>query len=235
MLHHSDVTIDAAKNSVLPSEQVEPWRITLVDTGETTLTGGRLKRVRNYLDPRSLLLHLWRRSFRHQYRATIAFHRSHGKLATVTAVRPPGRYGALEIDGDAVKSFVEKPPGDNAYINGGFFVLNPEVIDRIEGDKTSWESAPLEALARDQQLRAYRHFGFWQPMDTLRDKDDAGRALAVRPRALAAVGLRHGSILPTAGLAARPSGGASRSRHDADFECVCSRRACIVQRAVLSA
>jgi glucose-1-phosphate cytidylyltransferase len=172
VLHHSDVTIDATKNSVTYHQSsVEPWRITLVDTGETTLTGGRLKRVRNYLDPTEPFCFTYGDGLSDiDIAATIAFHRKHGKLATVTAVRPPGRYGALEIDGEAVKSFVEKPPGDNAYINGGFFVLNPGVIDRIEGDKTSWESVPLEALARDEQLRAYRHFGFWQPMDTLRDK-----------------------------------------------------------------
>ena len=172
VLHHSDVTIDATKNSVTYHQSsVEPWRITLVDTGETTLTGGRLKRVRNYLDPTEPFCFTYGDGLSDiDITATIAFHRKHGKLATVTAVRPPGRYGALEIDGEAVKSFVEKPPGDHAYINGGFFVLNPGVIDPIEGDKTSWESRPLEALARDDQLRAYRHYGFWQPMDTLRDK-----------------------------------------------------------------
>ena len=172
VLHHSDVTIDATKNTVTYHQSsVEPWRITLVDTGETTLTGGRLKRVRNYLDPAEPFCFTYGDGLSDlDIGATIAFHRDHGKLATVTAVRPPGRYGALEIDGSAVKSFVEKPPGDNAYINGGFFILNPGVIDRIEGDGTSWESAPLEALARDSQLNAFRHYGFWQPMDTLRDK-----------------------------------------------------------------
>lgn len=172
VLHHSDVTIDATKNSVTYHQSsVEPWRITLVDTGETTLTGGRLKRVRNYLDPVEPFCFTYGDGLSDiDIGKTIAFHRSHGKLATVTAVRPPGRYGALEIDDFTVRSFVEKPPGDNAYINGGFFVLNPGVIDRIEGDRTSWESVPLEALAQNDQLRAYRHFGFWQPMDTLRDK-----------------------------------------------------------------
>jgi glucose-1-phosphate cytidylyltransferase len=172
VLHHSDVTIDAAKNNVTYHQSnAEPWRITLVDTGEATLTGGRLKRVRGYLDPQEPFCFTYGDGLSDiDIKATIEFHHNHGKLATVTAVRPPGRYGALEIDGTAVKSFVEKPPGDNAYINGGFFVLNPEVIDRIEGDMTSWESAPLEALALDEQLCAYRHFGFWQPMDTLRDK-----------------------------------------------------------------
>jgi glucose-1-phosphate cytidylyltransferase len=172
VLHHSDVTIDAMRNSITYHQSsVEPWRITLVDTGETTLTGGRLKRVRNYLDPVEPFCFTYGDGLSDiDISASIAFHRSHGKLATVTAVRPPGRYGALEIDETVVKSFAEKPPGDNAYINGGFFVLNPQVVDRIEGDSTSWESAPLEALARDEELRAYRHFGFWQPMDTLREK-----------------------------------------------------------------
>jgi glucose-1-phosphate cytidylyltransferase len=172
VLHHSDVTIDATKNNVTYHQSsVEPWRITLVDTGETTLTGGRLKRVRNYLDPVEPFCFTYGDGLSDvDITATIAFHRERGKLATVTAVRPPGRYGALEIDGSTVKSFVEKPPGDNAHINGGFFVLNPKVIDSIEGDKTSWESTPLVALARDGQLSAYRHYGFWQPMDTLREK-----------------------------------------------------------------
>jgi glucose-1-phosphate cytidylyltransferase len=172
VLHHSDVTIDAMKNSVTYHQSnVEPWTITLVDTGENTLTGGRLKRVRNYLDAHEPFCFTYGDGLSDiDISASIAFHRDHGKLATVTAVRPPGRYGALEMDGPVVKSFVEKPPGDNAYINGGFFVLNPTVIDRIEGDTTSWESTPLEALARDSQLSAYRHYGFWQPMDTLRDK-----------------------------------------------------------------
>jgi glucose-1-phosphate cytidylyltransferase len=172
VLHHSDVTIDATKNNVTYHQSsVEPWRITLVDTGEATLTGGRLKRVRAYLDPDEPFCFTYGDGLSDvDIRATISFHREHGKLATITAVRPPGRYGALEIDEAIVKSFVEKPPGDNAYINGGFFVLNPKVIDRIEGDKTSWEATPLEALARDGELSAYRHHGFWQPMDTLREK-----------------------------------------------------------------
>jgi glucose-1-phosphate cytidylyltransferase len=172
VLHHSDVTIDAAKNNVTYHQSnVEPWRITLVDTGETTLTGGRLKRVRNYLDPTEPFCFTYGDGLSDvDITGSIAFHKGHGKQATVTAVRPPGRYGALEIEGTTVKSFVEKPPGDNAYINGGFFVLDPRAIDHIEGDKTSWESKPLEALARDQQLCAYRHYGFWQPMDTMREK-----------------------------------------------------------------
>jgi glucose-1-phosphate cytidylyltransferase len=140
VLHHSDVTIDAAKNS-------------------------------DYLDPKEPFCFTYGDGVSDiDITASIAFHRSHGKLATISAVRPPGRYGALELDGTIVKSFVEKPPGDNALINGGFFVLDPRVIDRIEGDDTSWEAAPLEALAGDAELVAFRHSGFWQPMDTLRDK-----------------------------------------------------------------
>jgi glucose-1-phosphate cytidylyltransferase len=172
VLHHSDVTIDASKNSVTYHQSyAEPWTITLVDTGETTLTGGRLKRVRSYLDPNEPFCFTYGDGLSDiDIRASITFHRSHGKQATISAVRPPGRYGALELDGTMVKSFVEKPPGDNALINGGFFVLDPRVIDRIEGDGTSWEAEPLEVLARDKELAAYRHSGFWQPMDTLRDK-----------------------------------------------------------------
>jgi glucose-1-phosphate cytidylyltransferase len=172
VLHHSDVTIDTAKNSITYHQSnAEPWTITLVDTGEATLTGGRLKRVRNYLDLNESFCFTYGDGLSDiDITASIAFHRKHGRLATISAVRPPGRYGALELDGAMVKSFVEKPPGDNALINGGFFVLNPTVIDRIEGDSTSWEAAPLEALAHDAQLAAYRHSGFWQPMDTLRDK-----------------------------------------------------------------
>ena len=168
VLHHSDVTIDAMKNSITYHQsKVEPWTITLVDTGENTLTGGRLKRVRHYLDPHEPFCFTYGDGLADiDIAASIAFHRSHGKLATVTAVLPPGRYGALELDGEVVKSFIEKPAGDNGYINGGFFVLNPSVIDRIEGDETPWESAPLEGLAREAQLLSYKHPGFWQAMDT---------------------------------------------------------------------
>jgi len=191
VLHHSDVTIDATKNSVTYHQSsVEPWRITLVDTGETTLTGGRLRRVRNYLDPSEPFCFTYGDGLSDvDIGATIAFHRNNGKLATVTAVRPPGRYGALEMDGPIVKSFVEKPAGDNAYINGGFFVLDPAVIDRIEGDRTAWELAPLEGLARDAQLCAYPHHGFLAADGHASRKDDARRSLAVRPRAVAALEL----------------------------------------------
>src|SRR5579872_6074267 len=159
VLHHSDVTIDAAKNSITYHQSyAEPWTITLVDTGEATLTGGRLKRVRNYLDPSEPFCFTYGDGLSDiDITASIAFHRSHGKLATVAAVRPPGRYGALELDGAIVPAFVGKAPGDNALNNGGFFVLKPPAIDHIEGDRTSWEAAPLEALASASELAAYRH------------------------------------------------------------------------------
>jgi glucose-1-phosphate cytidylyltransferase len=172
VLHNSDVTIDAAENRVTYHQStVEPWRITLIDTGEQTLTGGRLKRVRGYLDAGEPFCFSYGDGLADiDIPKSIAFHRSHGRLATVTAVVPPGRYGSLDLDRDQVRSFVEKPSGDNNFINGGFFVLNPGALDRIEGDLTSWEAEPLEGLARDGELRAYRHAGYWQAMDTLRDK-----------------------------------------------------------------
>jgi glucose-1-phosphate cytidylyltransferase len=172
VLHQSDVTIDAARNEITYHQSpVEPWRITLADTGETTLTGGRLKRVRRYLDPDEPFCFTYGDGVSDvDMRALIAFHRRHNRPATLTAVIPPGRYGAAAIDDDRVVRFVEKPP-DGGYINGGFFVLHPSVIDLIEGDETSWEGEPLEWLARDGQLGAYRHRGFWQAMDTLRDKN----------------------------------------------------------------
>jgi glucose-1-phosphate cytidylyltransferase len=172
VLHHSDVTIDATENRVTYHQStVEPWRITLIDTGEQTLTGGRLKRVRGYLDAAEPFCFSYGDGLADiDIPKSIAFHRSHGRLATVTAVVPPGRYGSLDLDRDQVRSFVEKPSGDNNFINGGFFILNPGALDRIEGDLTSWEAEPLEGLARDGELRAYRHAGYWQAMDTLRDK-----------------------------------------------------------------
>jgi glucose-1-phosphate cytidylyltransferase len=172
-LHHSDVTIDTAENKIIYHQStVEPWRVTLVDTGEQTLTGGRLKRVRSYLDPAEPFCFTYGDGVADiDVADLISFHRAHGKLATVTAVIPPGRYGAMALQGDEVQRFIEKPPGDQGFINGGFFVLNHAVIDRIEGDLTSWESGPLEALAQEGELRAYSHRGFWHAMDTLRDKN----------------------------------------------------------------
>jgi glucose-1-phosphate cytidylyltransferase len=172
-LHRSDVTVDLSSGDVAyHTSGAEGWKVTIVDTGEDTATGGRVRRIRSYLPPNEPFCLTYGDGVSNiDIKAEVAFHRSHGKDATITAVVPPGRYGALELDGHRVNRFIEKPPGDNALINGGFFVLHPRVIDRIEGDKTSWESDPLESLARDGQLSAYIHTGFWQPMDTLRDKN----------------------------------------------------------------
>ena len=172
-LHAADVTIDAATNEVtFHNPKAEPWRMTLVDTGEQTLTGGRLKRVASFLDPNEPFCFTYGDGVANvDISRLVAFHKAHGKRASLTAVVPPGRYGALSMDGDKVSRFVEKPPGDNTFINGGFFVLNPSILELIEGDETSWESAPLERLAASGELMAYRHTGFWQPMDTLRDKN----------------------------------------------------------------
>lgn len=172
-LHGADVTFDIRSNGVeYHQTMAEPWRVTLVDTGEKTQTGGRLKRVARYLNRSEPFCFTYGDGVSSvDITALIDFHRGHGKPATLTAVIPPGRYGALELSGDAVRQFTEKPPGDNAYVNGGFFVLDPAVIDRVESDDMPWEAAPLEGLARDGELRAFRHSGFWQPMDTLRDKN----------------------------------------------------------------
>ena len=171
-LHCSDITINLKNNSVeYHNTTVEPWILRLVDTGADTQTGGRLKRVRDYLPPNEPFCLTYGDGVCDiDIAALVAFHRSHGKEATVSAVAPPGRYGALEIENDIVRRFVEKPPGDHAFVSGGFFVLQPSVINRIEGDATPWEGAPLEGLARDSQLQAFRHDGFWQAVDTLRDK-----------------------------------------------------------------
>jgi glucose-1-phosphate cytidylyltransferase len=173
VLHNSDVTIDASRNKITYHQSsAEPWRITLVDTGESTMTGGRLKRVASYVDPMRPFCFTYGDGLADiDIGALLAHHKQSGKLATLTAVAPPGRYGALVLEGDRVIRFVEKPPGDNSLINGGFFVLEPAALGLIEGDATAWEGAPLETLARDGQLNAYRHTGFWQAMDTLRDKN----------------------------------------------------------------
>jgi glucose-1-phosphate cytidylyltransferase len=169
-LHMSDVTIDMSNNSIeVHQKKAESWKITLIDTGENTQTGGRLKRVANYLDDDFCMTYGDGVSSV-DILTSIAFHKQHGKLATMTAVQPPGRFGALDIDGTSVKSFLEKPRGDGGWINGGFFVLNPKVIDLIESDSTIWERKPLEILAKDDQLQSFFHSGFWHPMDTLRDK-----------------------------------------------------------------
>jgi glucose-1-phosphate cytidylyltransferase len=171
-LHSSDVTFDMAANHMEVHERhAEPWRVTLVDTGEDTLTGGRLKRVAAYVKDDTAFCFTYGDGVADvDITAQIQFHKSHGKLATVTAVQPPGRYGALQIVGAQVHGFTEKPPGEGGLINGGFFVLSPQALEFIEGDNTPWESTPLEALASQQQLMAFEHQGFWQPMDTLREK-----------------------------------------------------------------
>lgn len=172
-LHMSDVTFDMSTNTMeVHQNQAEPWRVTLVDTGEDTLTGGRLKRVAPYLREEKAFCFTYGDGLCNvDIAATIDFHRSHGRHATLTAVLPPGRYGAIDCDGDRITRFVEKPPGDGGFINGGFFVLSPAVLDYVEGDKTSWEGTPLARLAADGEMMAFKHSGFWQPMDTLRDKN----------------------------------------------------------------
>jgi glucose-1-phosphate cytidylyltransferase len=172
VLHMSDVTFDMTHNSMEVHEQnAEPWRVTLVDTGDDTMTGGRLKRVSDYVHDEDAFCFTYGDGLTDlDIAATIAFHRDHGKLATITAVQPPGRYGALQLTGDQVRGFMEKPSGDGGLINGGFFVLSPKVLQRIRGDDTAWEAEPLTGLAADGELMAFAHGGFWQPMDTLREK-----------------------------------------------------------------
>ena len=171
-LHLSDVTIDTASGDVdFHRSGAEGWKVTLIETGLTTMTGGRLSRVKSYLGVDDFFMTYGDGVSNVDLDRLLAFHRSHGRLATVTAVVPPGRFGALEMDGDAVVGFREKPAGDGGTINGGFFVLSPKAIDYIEGDDTVWERGPMENLARDGQLQAYHHHGFWHAMDTLRDKN----------------------------------------------------------------
>jgi glucose-1-phosphate cytidylyltransferase len=171
-LHMSDVTIDMAHNHVeVHQKGAEPWRVTLVDTGEATQTGGRLKRVASYLGKEDFCFTYGDGVADVNIRDLIAFHRSRKARATMTTVQPPGRFGALVVEGDCVRRFQEKPKGDGGWINGGFFVLSPAVIEYIQGDETVWEREPLERLAADGSLVAYFHRGFWQPMDTLRDKN----------------------------------------------------------------
>jgi len=171
-LHMSDVTFDMANNNAMQIHQqyAEPWKITLINTGEHTMTGGRLKRVANYLNGEDFCFTYGDGVCDVNITELIAFHKAHGKQATVTAVRAPGRFGALSLNGSRVSGFVEKPQGDGVYINGGFFVLSPKVIDLIDGDDTIWEGSPIQALANNKQLEAFTHDGFWRPMDTMRDK-----------------------------------------------------------------
>ena len=172
-LHMSDVTFDMTRNAMeVHQRYVEPWRVTLVDTGEETMTGGRLKRVAKYVAAEEAFCFTYGDGVGDvDITALVAFHRAHGRQATLTATQPPGRFGAVGVKGHEITSFREKPDGDGNWINGGFFVLSPKVIDRIAGDATLWEREPMESLAVDHEFVAYFHRGFWQPMDTLRDKN----------------------------------------------------------------
>lgn len=184
-LHMSDVTFNMADNKIeVHQNNAESWRVTLVETGDASMTGGRLKQVREYVKGEDAFCFTYGDGVSDvDITKLIEFHYSHGKQATLTATRPPGRYGALKITNDSkVEYFQEKPDGDGSWINGGFFVLSPKVIERIEGDSTSWEGEPLSGLAADGELAAFKHDGFWQPMDTLREKNllnnlwDSGKA-----------------------------------------------------------
>ena len=171
-LHNSDVTFDLNDNSMqIHQNSAEPWKVTLVDTGDDVLTGGRVKRVANYIGTEDFCLTYGDGVSDINIRALVDFHKAQNKLATVTATQMPGRFGALTLDQDSVTSFQEKPHGDGAWINGGFFVLSPKVLDLIEGDATFWEREPVEQLSKMGQMAAYQHEGFWQPMDTLYQKN----------------------------------------------------------------
>ena len=171
-LHMSDVTFDMSRNSMeVHHRNAEPWKVTLVDTGDQTMTGGRLKRVAPYIENDELFCLTYGDGLSDvNIGELISFHRATGVMATLTAIYPPGRFGALELSGNKVRRFAEKPQGDGSMINGGFFVLSPKVLSYINGDQTIWEQEPMERLAADGQLAAFKHAGFWQPMDTLRDK-----------------------------------------------------------------
>jgi glucose-1-phosphate cytidylyltransferase len=171
-LHMSDVTFDMQNNHMQVHHQhAEPWKITLIDTGESTQTGGRLKRVADYIKNEEAFCFTYGDGVSDvDISASIRFHHQHGQLATVTAVQPPGRYGALSIEGNVVQGFIEKPKGDGGLINGGFFVLSPKCLDYIENDQSSWEETSLKQLASEGRMMAFEHQGFWQPMDTLREK-----------------------------------------------------------------
>jgi len=172
LLHMSDVTFDFKKNYMQVHEQnTEPWKVTLVDTGEYTMTGGRLKRIEKYLSKSDFSLTYGDGVGDINITELINFHKKQSSLATCTATQPPGRFGSLNITHNKVESFSEKPPGDGAWVNGGFFILSPKVLKYIDGDKTIWENEPMQSLSQKGQLSAYKHKGFWQPMDTLRDKN----------------------------------------------------------------
>jgi glucose-1-phosphate cytidylyltransferase len=171
LLHMSDVTIDIGQDSIeIHNHKAEPWRITLVDTGDNSQTGGRIKRVAKYIKGDYFCMTYGDGLSNVNISDSIKFHQAHGKLATMTAVQPPGRFGALKLMDTEVKDFLEKPIGDGGWINGGYFILSPAVLNLIENDSMPWESKPLETLAKSNQLQAFQHHGFWLPMDTLRDK-----------------------------------------------------------------
>lgn len=176
-MHMSDITVDLSNGGIkVHNSKAENWKVTLVDTGLDTMTGGRIKRIKDHLDGERFMLTYGDGVGDVNINSLVKFHESHGKLATMTAVQPSGRFGALRINDDKkVESFIEKPAGDGAWINGGFFVLEPQVIDYIKDDSTTWEREPLENLTRESQLFAYKHEGFWRPMDTLRDKIELER------------------------------------------------------------
>ena len=170
-LHMSDVTFDMKNNRMeVHNQRSEPWRVTIVDTGETTMTGGRLKKVQDYVGNESFCFTYGDGVGDVDVSALVSFHKNQGRTATLTGVQPPGRFGALEVEGTKVSGFQEKPDGDGSWVNGGFFVLEPSVFDLVENDSTIWERSPLESLGVSNQLIIYKHGGFWQPMDTLRDK-----------------------------------------------------------------
>lgn len=172
-LHMSDITFDMKANEmIVHHKRAEPWKVTLVDTGDESMTGGRLKRVADYVKDEELFFFTYGDGVGDiDITKSMEFHRSHGKAATLTATYPPGRFGALHMEGGRITDFMEKPQGDGGMINGGFFVLSPSVIDLIDDDSTTWEQEPLKTLAARGELMAYEHHGFWQPMDTLRDKN----------------------------------------------------------------
>lgn len=170
-IHNSDITFDVKNNKMeIHQNTAEPWKVTVVDTGEDTMTGGRLKRVARYLGNEDFCFTYGDGVSDINIRKSIEFHKAHGKMSTITAVQPPGRYGALKMNGTKVEAFMEKPKGDGGVINGGFFILNPKVVEYIKEDATIWEKEPMEKLASQGQMEAFVHEGFWQPMDTLRDK-----------------------------------------------------------------
>ena len=170
-LHMSDVTFDMKNNRMeVRNQRSEPWRVTIVDTGESTMTGGRLKKVQDYVGNESFCFTYGDGVGDVDVSALVSFHKNQGRTATLTGVQPPGRFGALDVEGTKVSGFQEKPDGDGSWVNGGFFVLEPSVFDLVENDSTIWERSPLETLASSDQLSIYKHSGFWQPMDTLRDK-----------------------------------------------------------------